>query len=465
MTHSSQQPGEDVPTPQRSLSQSKAELCRLVSLSSDGLLDSANQSRLEALLRESPELVEDYASLVATEALVELSVGKTSLDLDALREASEHPPAVGPPRAVHTSTLASLSKGLKANESWQSGLSMRRWLPLAVAATLLLAAGAWLLNRPGAYLVASEAAQWADGQARELGSPLERGWLTLESGEVRLAFKSGAMTSIRGPARFRASSGNYGQLQYGVISAHVPEGATGFTVNTPTAAVVDLGTGYRLQVSKAGGLNLHVTEGKVRLEPSQTGTEELELSAGQIAINHQLDEPFSISEDASITGSKNVAFYAQHPTSLGYNAFDHDDQLAVFLESHAIRLTEEIRLNVSKPGKHDQLNGTAETIPEGRLVSSYLVHCAPVRLRHIVEGKIRFPGKVLGIISNSDSLNATNPMLGATWTLQCSHVERGLESAPDYNSDVVTISKDRHTLALRLRTESIDQLRVIVASE
>ncbi len=103
-------------------------------------------------------------------------------------------------------------------------------------------------------------------------------------------------------------------------------------------------------------------------------------------------------------------------------------------------------------------------LPAGSVVDCYLVHFAPEGLeRQQLSGTIRFPGKILGVITSSDRLNATNHMLGAEWTLQCFHGQRGVESTPDINADVVTLSPDGHTLSVIFRTEdAIDQLRVLV---
>ncbi len=339
-----------------------------------------------------------------------------------------------------------------------------RWVPYAVSAIVLLGVGFWLVNRPGASVVATIEAQWSDGKSREAGAPVGREWLELAEGEVRLAFRDGAMVTLHGPAKFRAASASRGALDYGVLSAHVPQAATGFTVETPRANVVDLGTGFRLSVAERGDLQLHVTEGKVRLDQRQGPAESLSLDAGQVAT---VDPQGRVTvEDApSVAGSPSVRFLSQHAPSLGYKAFVHDDQLFVFLESHRLRLSREVRLNLTQPGRHDQLTGRQGHAAAGELVSSYLVHCSPQRRRHIVEGTIKFPGKIIGVICDSDSLNATNSLLGAGWSLQCQHAERGLESSPDMNSDVVTISPDRRTLSLRLRTESIDQVRVLVSEE
>ena len=101
----------------------------------------------------------------------------------------------------------------------------------------------------------------------------------------------------------------------------------------------------------------------------------------------------------------------------------------------------------------------------GKRVHSYLIHFSPQSGRRFVRGSVKFPGKILGVIGDTDMLNSTNSVLGTDWTLQCRHAERGIESTPDPNSDTVTVGSDMRTLSLKLRTESIDQLRVLVECE
>jgi hypothetical protein len=82
-----------------------------------------------------------------------------------------------------------------------------------------------------------------------------------------------------------------------------------------------------------------------------------------------------------------------------------------------------------------------------------------------VEGTISFPGEILGIIASSDKLNSTNDLFSSPWSLRCQHPERGFEDAPDQNSDELSISPDRQTLSVKMRTQSIDQLRILVRGQ
>lgn len=440
------------------------ELVRLLSQACDEQLDDSEKHNLERLLQEDPGLIEVYTSFVANEAALEITCGKEVLELPSRSQGGDlsgQAIRVAPAVTQQGQPQQSVS-GRSARRHVAS--TLRTFLPYALATSMVIAVGLWAVSRPRAYLASSDNAVWSDGALRGIGSPVRRDWLELASGEVSLAFGQGAQVSVRGPARFRAASSNGCQLQSGTLTAKVPEPAHGFTVDTPHVRVTDLGTSFKVRVDELGLLDCHVTEGEVRLRKNKTG-QRLLAQAGDICALTDLDQPMTTSNSLRLRCSSGVKTSAVHPPSLGYNAFDHDDLIYVFLESHHVRLSEDLRVNVREPGSHTRLDASAGSLSAGSLVDCYLIHCAPVRRRHIVGGRISFPGEIVALICDSDSLNSTNTVLGARWTLQCTHSERGLESNPDLNSDVVTLSNDRRSLSLRLKTESIDQLRVLVAAD
>src|SRR5205085_4671235 len=58
-------------------------------------------------------------------------------------------------------------------------------------------------------------------------------------------------------------------LTQGRMSANVPRQALGFTVETPSAKVVDLGTRFAVKVEADGTTEAHVFEGKIDVSPDQ----------------------------------------------------------------------------------------------------------------------------------------------------------------------------------------------------
>ncbi|MGI9472674.1 MAG: FecR domain-containing protein [Rubripirellula sp.] len=96
---------------------------------------------------------------------------------------------------------------------------------------------------------------------RELGETL-----CLDRGEVELEFASGAKLTVRSPANFVIDSSNSLLLAHGRVTAFVPKKAIGFTIDTPSMQIVDLGTRFETEVSRTGAVGVHVLEGKVLLK-------------------------------------------------------------------------------------------------------------------------------------------------------------------------------------------------------
>ena len=108
-------------------------------------------------------------------------------------------------------------------------------------------------------------ADWKNKEnSASYGEPLTEGRkLSLEGGLVQLTFESGAKLLVQGPTDFVVQSEMRGVLDAGKITAVVPSRAHGFTVRTPTAEIIDLGTEFALQVDDLGGAEVHVLDGEV----------------------------------------------------------------------------------------------------------------------------------------------------------------------------------------------------------
>lgn len=91
--------------------------------------------------------------------------------------------------------------------------------------------------------------------------------LSLEHGLAEIMFADGARVHLEGPARFTLESSSRGNLHHGKLVARVSPRAVGFTIQTPTATVVDLGTEFGVEVDRGKQTNVHVIAGKVRLLP------------------------------------------------------------------------------------------------------------------------------------------------------------------------------------------------------
>ena len=441
------------------LHQQRSELRRLLSSTVDHTADrDVSYTQIETLLSSHPELIEDYASYVANEVLIDQSNGLSIFDGD-----EEHTPAV--PRAredvpvVHEPQRKAV--GAQVNGQARSAFRSVWWAVAASLAIVLLGSTAWWSRPPHAAVIATVDARLSGGGQPRVGSDLGSDWIDLERGTIRLALREGVMASLAGPARFRAVADNQAELGSGSATFLVPPSGHGFVLTTEAARVVDLGTGFRTVVDPSAGLSVHVSRGVVRLEP-KAASERL-LKAGQSAW---------VRNDGTVDGKASIReprvagqfrYVTEHPESLGLRRYVHDDDAIVFLESHAIRLPYDLRLDADEIGQHDEFAGRGGLLPEGTLIDSYLIHCSPEQGRRLISGSVSFSGQIVGILCNSDRLNATNELLGNPWSLSCTHPERGVESVPDPNSDVLTISHDRRTFSADFRTISIDQVRVLVA--
>ena len=106
---------------------------------------------------------------------------------------------------------------------------------------------------------------WTSGSAPlAFGAKVRRGdLLRLDSGVVELLLSTGAMVTIEGPAEFEATSALQSTLTQGKMAAAAPRVARGYTVFTPTAELVDIGTQFGVIVEESGDSELHVFDGDV----------------------------------------------------------------------------------------------------------------------------------------------------------------------------------------------------------
>jgi len=102
------------------------------------------------------------------------------------------------------------------------------------------------------------------------GTKIIRGTeLELKKGLAEITFADGASVILRGPATFRVRDSRSGLLDLGSLAATVPPPARGFTVQTPTATIVDLGTEFGVCVNKKGlATDVQVFQGEVELAPT-----------------------------------------------------------------------------------------------------------------------------------------------------------------------------------------------------
>ena len=95
------------------------------------------------------------------------------------------------------------------------------------------------------------------------GMRIKPGLLRLAIGQLQLEFLNGAQINLEGPATLNILSVDAATLISGKAAARVPTGARGFVLNTPGAAIVDMGTEFAVSIGEHGESEVHVLEGAV----------------------------------------------------------------------------------------------------------------------------------------------------------------------------------------------------------
>lgn len=125
-----------------------------------------------------------------------------------------------------------------------------------------------------ATITGSEVAKW-EGKS-EIGNPkseiLQGQPLSLQSGLVELKLKQGTTLLIEGPAEWSIDGKNRATLKRGKLVAKVPQQAIGFTLETPTAKIVDLSTEFAIAANEEGDTEVQVFRGRVSLQPISHST-------------------------------------------------------------------------------------------------------------------------------------------------------------------------------------------------
>ena len=132
-----------------------------------------------------------------------------------------------------------------------------------------------------ALMVDEVGAKFADGRAPD-GVQFWPGKYELLEGVMHLRFTQGADVVLASPARLEVRDAQHIRLAYGKIRITAPPTAKGFTVATPAANYVDLGTEFGLRVDpRSGASDLYVFDGQVNVADLQSGKVLSEVTEGE----------------------------------------------------------------------------------------------------------------------------------------------------------------------------------------
>lgn len=174
------------------------------------------------------------------------------------------------PLAIAASLLILLSTaGLFRSDQNKSQQALRNGRPKGASSKNIdqIALRPESAESPVAVLVGAEDAKWnTKGMSSVVGMPLRTGWLDLVSGMASIRFNSGAVARLVGPARFQLIDGQQGYLAGGSVIANVPPAARGFQIHTAAMQLTDLGTEFAVRVGDSDSAEVHVIDGQVEVE-------------------------------------------------------------------------------------------------------------------------------------------------------------------------------------------------------
>jgi hypothetical protein len=267
----------------------------------DGDSSAADLASLQALMKSQPLCRELFVSIslqrcAITRMLKRISRQDDEADLRAVDHGRRAP--ILPAKAAGKFPAASRRyspRGLGTRVRWMSTAAALAAVATGIALVVLrqgsrpnIASVPRFPNRietPVATVSALAAAGW-DGAAISAGDAMEAGRaLSLRSGCAQLTFAGGAMVIVEAPARLTLDSPAALTLTEGRLSAIVSGG--GFTVRTPAATVLDLGTDFGVSTAQSGSTDVEVFKGKVQASTrlgAAGGQSPLVLTEGQAAM-------------------------------------------------------------------------------------------------------------------------------------------------------------------------------------
>jgi hypothetical protein len=258
------------------------ELGNLASVLCEGQITPEEAARLEELARSSAEAKRYLLHYLQLHGELYWEHAVTLGDRSSSGPAGESPAcAAGMPLSRATATAPRKPRLFPRQRlRWLAGLAAA-----GLAASLMVGVGWWLTARHRSALIATAggtspapvarltrlvAAEWTgDGRTRREGAALAAGeTLPLAEGLAEISFDHGARVILRGPAGFEIQSADGGLLRRGSLTARVGPSSAGFTVRTPDATIVDLGTEFGVAVQEGGPSQIEVFAGQVLVHPS-----------------------------------------------------------------------------------------------------------------------------------------------------------------------------------------------------
>ena len=261
-------------------------ICELV----DGTITPDRRIKLNQILANDPEAVNHYIDFLDIQVLIKSNMSNIEKDFsaplcsDELQELAELWRQLA--KEERSAPEVKIAEGKPSRELIQKvvcppkekrKLSKFNKVILAINAAAILFFVLFLKFAPpkGGIEVAtlndSINAEWANTKgAFQKGDRITAGEkMILNRGLVELVFDNGARAVLEAPIEFKVLAEDRIGLTYGKVYATVPEKAIGFSVYTPVAKIVDMGTAFGVEADSSGDTQLHVLEGKTVLMVGQ----------------------------------------------------------------------------------------------------------------------------------------------------------------------------------------------------
>jgi len=155
--------------------------------------------------------------------------------------------------------------------------------------------------------------QWYFDRSGKVATDMIRSGETVRvtSGMMKLVFDNGTLVTLHAPAIFEVISDMRARVLLGKVTAKIGPNAKGFSIITPQATVIDLGTEFGIDVNEVGATDVVVFRGAVDVDYPTT----LEGAARQ----QRLNTGEAVHLDAKGTASRIVAItngqFADRPSA------------------------------------------------------------------------------------------------------------------------------------------------------
>ncbi len=241
-----------------------APLRELFTACFDGTLSQQERDELNQRLTNDPAARSLYLDFCSVHTALSYEHGVV-LSPDAATNADNVAPPIRTrsPRAVSKSgTWRSLSSALSAISALAACLLLLIFGFVWSNTTTTGPVVARITNRAHVELLQQQHAWTAD--------VLTADTYELRTGLLSFTYDNGVTVLVESPARFTLSNNNSLTLTMGRLSSQVPPTGVGFTIHTPEAEVIDLGTEFGVDVTPDGNSEVHVFKGLVNVRSTMS---------------------------------------------------------------------------------------------------------------------------------------------------------------------------------------------------